>query len=59
MKRSEVLSAIIRVLYGPHNADDILTELESIGMLPPEVNDLPQSIIDNGGSAHYYEEETK
>lgn len=64
MQRSEMLLEIVEVLnnapksvVNSYIADCILTRLEDCGMLPPEVDPIPQHIIDNCESANYWEDE--
>lgn len=72
MKRSEMVNIISNKLQKNHKwflkhldpktisdnlAFTILSEIEKAGMLPPEVDPIPQNIIDNCESANYWEPE--
>lgn len=63
MKKSEMIALIDRELFNRKCMDedpkgfDILEVIERAGMLPPEVDQVPQHIIDNGESANYWEPE--
>ena len=70
MKRSEMLKLISEEIYDmlhdvsvvkintcKYTAEHILDIIEEKGMLPPEVNPIPQHIIDNCESANYWENE--
>lgn len=66
MKRSEMLDIIEyaiedylgdKIFHPDILANQILMDIEKAGMLPPELNPIPQYIIDNCESANIWEPE--
>lgn len=62
MKKSDFIKKVLKsrkntVFTNEEQVSNSLEIFESLGMIAPEVSPLPQSVIDNGESGNYWENE--